>query len=273
MASAGRVDEPDKELMQWYGGGEMVGLLQRNVAMKIEPEMTHPDMTKRYVITVRRGAWTQKWIMLMDDNRAPDPESASAGRGGLRVVDPLTGALTESVYMGMLRSSSDHSRQEPVVMFRGFVFVRPSFSAELQAAMDPDSQEARERSLDRIAQAHRQRERLLEVRRERRARRRALLTEGDQSSDEEGSDDDSDKDDDKSPRSALASNAGGGDDKVVLEVGDLFQRLLQAAGVGSDRAQLGEWHQYIGCDSCAKKADMGAYPVGERIVAVNDYYY
>lgn len=259
MALSGRVDEPDADLAKWFGG-EMVGLLDRDATMEIAPEMRAPDMTKRYVLTLHHRDWTQKWTVLQDDDRAPDPENPNGARGGLRVVDSLTGAMTESIYMGLLRSSTDGARAEPLIMFRGYVFARRSFSGEVQAALDPSSREAHERKVARQAQLERQRAQLADVRKQRAARRRAMRTDGDQSSDEEGSDDEKESKDEQE-----------GD--VLVEMGDLFQKLLNVVNVGGQRSQMGNWHQYIGCDSCSKKAGMCAYPTGERIVAVNDYYY
>jgi len=211
---------------------------------------------------LRHRDWAQKWTVLQDDDRAPDPENPNGARGGLRVVDSLTGAMTESIYMGLLRSSTDGARAEPLIMFRGYVFARRSFSGEVQAALDPSSREAHERKVARQAQLERQRAQLAEVRKQRAARRRAMRTDGDQSSDEEGSDDEKESKDEQEDG-----------DGVLVEMGDLFQKLLNVVNVGGQRSQMGNWHQYIGCDSCSKKAGMCAYPTGERIVAVNDYYY
>ena len=269
LASSGRVDEEDRDLVRYYGG-ELVGLLDRDSSLTLKSARTHPDMTRRYVATMQHGVWKQQWTVVMDDNRAPDPENVAGARGGLRVIDPLTGSMTESLFMGLLRSETDPSRAEPVVMFMGRVFVKREFAAEVEGAMDPNSREARERTMAREAALVRQRERQRSIRDERSKRVRAARAEGDQSSDEE---DEPESESAPAYGRTLGPNDDVGD-RVLVEVGDLFERLRNGnmRGPTNGRVTVGNWYRYIGCDSCSKKAGMCAYPTGERIVAVNDYY-
>ena len=245
---------PETQLpeMRRFFLGDFVALNEPRTTLTIALKPTPPEPALRYVMTLRRDqSETAEFIVAYDPDMAPSADDPAGQPGGMRLLDPLTGAAIDVVHFEVMEGTD--GSKTPFIHALGRIFSRANVSKELLARFDMTSDEARRRTILAANKAAAAQTAAAQQRAERARARAQVIRDGDQS-------DDDDEDIVDVVEDLLPLN-----EPIAIKIGDFHDALAAAPPADTARTAFGRWGAFIGTERNRAAAMVLAYPAGERM--------